>query len=197
MGNGESPAQFRNCKFFTCTCIYEHIYKCACKIKVCWNEVHTCKYERKGSGRLSVCFMCMHLNIYAFMSIHSRESKLKRKYRSQVYKGRKKITALGKWMCLLWVKHWIPYRKPVHREGTGHQANVLEKKPNRKVMCKWKRSKFNRRHSCFQTRVNKAAIRWRHCGDAWVDVVGLFHFSQDLNQCYLKWLCGFYNSKKQ
>lgn len=33
--------------------------------------------------------VCMHLNMCAFMHIHSRESKLKRKYRSQVYKGKK------------------------------------------------------------------------------------------------------------
>lgn len=60
----------------------------------------------------------------------------------------------------------MPYSQAVCQEGSSHHPNGLEKKPNRKVMCKWKINKFYIRQSCFQTCVNKAAIRWRHCGDA-------------------------------
>lgn len=59
-----------------------------------------CKYKKEEGKRESVCFMCVHLNICASMHVHSRENKLKRKYRSQVYKGKKKIASLGKLTCL-------------------------------------------------------------------------------------------------
>lgn len=37
-----------------------------------------------------MCFMCMHLNICAFRHIHSRKSKLRTKYKSQIYQEKKK-----------------------------------------------------------------------------------------------------------
>lgn len=61
------------------------------------------KINRKGRRTQTVCFMCMHLNIHAFRRIHSRKSKLRRKYKGQIYK--EKNHTFGEMNMFIPVKH--------------------------------------------------------------------------------------------
>ena len=69
MDNEKSPAWFRKYKFFTCTCIYEHMYRCAYKIKECWEEVHKCRYKKEEGKRETECVF--HVHAFEHKRIHA------------------------------------------------------------------------------------------------------------------------------